>query len=170
MGDLSGDTSEEELMHAFSTRYPSVCGARIAVDPATGRGRGYGFVRFLDPAECARSLSEMQGFFLKHRAIRVAEAARKRVDDNSAAIAHAQALTAAHRVAMATKAVHEQTTGATAAPVAATNEQQGMVHAVARRETDLEQHLREPDWDPLAVLDVKKANDARLRWYRPMWF
>ncbi|GHP06669.1 hypothetical protein PPROV_000541400 [Pycnococcus provasolii] len=151
VGDLTGEVTESELLGEFKQRYASVCGARIAVDPATGRGRGFGFVRFLDPAECQRSLSEMQGHFIGSRPIRVAEATRKSVDDNAAAIARAQALTAAHRQ-------HTLMTVGYDANGQPTTEEGA--------EVPVED---EPDWDPLAPLNVDEINDVRVQWWRPMF-
>lgn len=49
----------------------------MIVDPATGRSKGYGFVRFASEAERDKSL-EMQGFQLSNRPIRVSLATARR--------------------------------------------------------------------------------------------
>jgi hypothetical protein len=51
--------------------------AQVIVDPATGRSKGYGFVRFANEAERDKSL-EMQGYQLSNRPIRVSLATARR--------------------------------------------------------------------------------------------
>lgn len=53
------------------------CFVQVIVDPATGRSKGYGFVRFANESERDRSL-EMQGFQLSNRPIRVSLATARR--------------------------------------------------------------------------------------------
>lgn len=50
---------------------------QVIVDPATGRSKGYGFVRYANESERDRSL-EMQGFQLSNRPIRVSLATARR--------------------------------------------------------------------------------------------
>jgi RNA recognition motif-containing protein len=51
---------------------------QVITDAATGRSKGYGFVRFGDNRERDRALSEMNGKFLSSRAIRVSPATAKK--------------------------------------------------------------------------------------------
>jgi hypothetical protein len=55
----------------------TVCCTQVIVDPATGRSKGYGFVRFANEAERDKSL-EMQGYQLSNRPIRVSLATARR--------------------------------------------------------------------------------------------
>lgn len=55
----------------------AVLPSQVIVDPATGRSKGYGFVRFANENERDRSL-EMQGFQLSNRPIRVSLATARR--------------------------------------------------------------------------------------------
>lgn len=58
--------------------YSNVCCiCQVIVDPATGRSKGYGFVRFASENERDRSL-EMQGFQLSNRPVRVSLATARR--------------------------------------------------------------------------------------------
>lgn len=51
--------------------------AQVIVDPATGRSKGYGFVRFANESERDKSL-EMQGYTLCNRPVRVSLATARR--------------------------------------------------------------------------------------------
>lgn len=77
VGDLSPDVTDYVLQETFKQYYPSVRSAKVIVDPATGRSKGYGFVRFANESERDRSL-EMQGFQLSNRPIRVSLATARR--------------------------------------------------------------------------------------------
>eukprot|EP00889_Picochlorum_renovo_P007978 jgi/Picre1/35008/NNA_002473.t1 len=58
--------------------YPSVRSAKVITDAATGRSKGYGFVRFSAENERNIALTEMNGHFLSHRPIRVSLATAKK--------------------------------------------------------------------------------------------
>uniref|UniRef100_A0A383W2Q4 RRM domain-containing protein n=1 Tax=Tetradesmus obliquus TaxID=3088 RepID=A0A383W2Q4_TETOB len=77
VGDLAPDVTDFVLQEAFRVYYPSVRSAKVIVDPATGRSKGYGFVRFANEAERDKSL-EMQGYQLSNRPIRVSLATARR--------------------------------------------------------------------------------------------
>ena len=46
VGDLAPDVSDIILQEYFRQFYPSVRSAKVITDAATGRSKGYGFVRF----------------------------------------------------------------------------------------------------------------------------
>ncbi|KAF6261797.1 hypothetical protein COO60DRAFT_723062 [Scenedesmus sp. NREL 46B-D3] len=77
VGDLAPDVTDFVLQEAFRVYYPSVRSAKVIVDPATSRSKGYGFVRFANEAERDKSL-EMQGYQLSNRPIRVSLATARR--------------------------------------------------------------------------------------------
>ncbi|GBF93874.1 hypothetical protein Rsub_06873 [Raphidocelis subcapitata] len=77
VGDLAPDVSDFLLQESFRQFYPSATSAKVITDPATGRSKGYGFVRFSSEAERDRAL-EMQGFNLSGRPIRVSLATARR--------------------------------------------------------------------------------------------
>jgi len=77
VGDLAPDVNEYFLLQTFQYYYPSVYSAKVITDPHTGMSKGYGFVYFGDDTERNRSLTEMQGFYLSYRPIKVNLASKK---------------------------------------------------------------------------------------------
>jgi len=78
VGDLAPDVSDLILQEYFRQFYPSVRSAKVITDAATGRSKGYGFVRFSAENERNIALMEMNGHFLSHRPIRVSLATAKK--------------------------------------------------------------------------------------------
>lgn len=78
VGDLAPDVSDLILQEYFRQFYPSVRSAKVITDAATGRSKGYGFVRFSAENERNIALTEMNGHFLSHRPIRVSLATAKK--------------------------------------------------------------------------------------------
>jgi hypothetical protein len=78
VGDLAPDVTDLVLQETFRQFFPSVRSAKVIADPATGRSRGYGFVRFGDGGERDAALTRMQGHLLSDRAIRVSVATAKK--------------------------------------------------------------------------------------------
>ncbi len=74
VGDLPQGISEHLLYETFHARYPSCASAKVMIDQNTGRIRGFGFVKFFSNEERQRALTEMQGYVLLGRAIRVSPA------------------------------------------------------------------------------------------------
>ncbi|KAK8968591.1 Polyadenylate-binding protein RBP45 [Platanthera guangdongensis] len=77
VGDLASDVTDYMLQETFKTQYPSVRGAKIVTDRATGRSKGYGFVKFGDLNEQTRAMTEMNGMFCSSRPMRIGPAANK---------------------------------------------------------------------------------------------
>jgi RNA recognition motif-containing protein len=75
VGNLSWNTSEEELRQAFESHAP-VISARIITQPETGRSRGFGFVEVEDN-DAPKVIKEMNGFQLGGRSLTVNEARPK---------------------------------------------------------------------------------------------
>lgn len=70
--DLVPDVREEDLVAAFLNPpgprpFTSTRSAKVMLDTTTGRSMGFGFVRFLDEADCQRALVEMQGVTITSR-------------------------------------------------------------------------------------------------------
>lgn len=59
VGDLASDVTDSLLQETFSSKYPSVKGAKVVFDVNTGRSKGYGFVRFGNDSEKALAMTEM---------------------------------------------------------------------------------------------------------------
>ncbi|XP_051215665.1 polyadenylate-binding protein RBP45 isoform X1 [Lolium perenne] len=78
VGDLAADVTDAMLEEIFKASYPSVKGANVVTDRATGRSKGYGFVRFGDATEQARAMTEMNGVQLSTRHMRIGPAANKK--------------------------------------------------------------------------------------------
>jgi RNA recognition motif-containing protein len=66
--DLS--VNEESLKNFFSNYYNSVSGTKIIIDPSSKISKGYGFVKFNDPKEYQRAVTEMNGKILNGKAIK----------------------------------------------------------------------------------------------------
>ncbi|HKB69793.1 MAG TPA: RNA-binding protein [Thermoanaerobaculia bacterium] len=73
VGNLSYDTSEDELRDAFAA-FGDVASAKIINDRETGRSKGFGFVEFNDDEAARKAMSSMNGSDLRGRALTVNEA------------------------------------------------------------------------------------------------
>ncbi|CEG49663.1 protein tag-262 [Plasmopara halstedii] len=71
-GDLGNEVSDELLAHSFS-KYPSFQRARVVRDKLTHKSRGYGFVSFTDPFDCAKALREMNGKYIGNRPVKLSK-------------------------------------------------------------------------------------------------
>ncbi|ETI54824.1 hypothetical protein L914_02289 [Phytophthora nicotianae] len=71
-GDLGNEVSDELLAHSFS-QYNSFQRARVVRDKLTHKSRGYGFVSFADPFDCAKALREMNGKYIGNRPVKLSK-------------------------------------------------------------------------------------------------
>ncbi|KAM7277915.1 hypothetical protein ACFE04_005049 [Oxalis oulophora] len=78
VGDLAADVTDYMLQDTFRQHYASVKGAKVVTDRATGRTKGYGFVKFSDENEQVRAMSEMNGAYCSSRPMRIGPAANKK--------------------------------------------------------------------------------------------
>ncbi|KAL6553404.1 Polyadenylate-binding protein rbp45 [Orobanche gracilis] len=78
VGDLAGDVTDYVLQETFKAVYQSVKGAKVVTDRATGRSKGYGFVKFGDEREQQRAMTEMNGVLCSTRPMRIGPAANKK--------------------------------------------------------------------------------------------
>ncbi|ESR36294.1 hypothetical protein CICLE_v10028454mg [Citrus x clementina] len=78
VGDLAPDVTDSILQETFSSKYPSVKGAKVIIDSNTGRTKGYGFVRFGDENERSRAMTEMNGVYCSSRPMRIDVATPKK--------------------------------------------------------------------------------------------
>lgn len=69
-GDLGNEVTDELLAHAFS-RYPSFQRARVVRDKYSHKTRGYGFISFGDPFDCAKAMREMNGRYIGNRPVKI---------------------------------------------------------------------------------------------------
>ena len=67
-GDLGNEVSDEFFAHSFA-KYAALQRARVDRDKLTLKSRGYGFVTFTDPFDCAKALREMNGKYIGNRPV-----------------------------------------------------------------------------------------------------
>lgn len=72
VGNLNYRVDDNELKEIFS-EYGDVISARIIMDKATGRSRGFGFVEMED-VDGRRALDELNGVEVQGRELKVSEA------------------------------------------------------------------------------------------------
>jgi RNA recognition motif-containing protein len=71
VGNISWDTSEDELRDYFAGDSRNVTNAFIATDRETGRSRGFGFVSFDSSDDAEGAISELDGTELGGRTLKV---------------------------------------------------------------------------------------------------
>lgn len=74
VGNLEPSVTDYQLMTAFRPRYSTVRHAKVVCNEY-GQSKGFGFVRFSDPAEAERAVAEMNGFIFNTKPIRLSPAA-----------------------------------------------------------------------------------------------
>jgi RNA recognition motif-containing protein len=70
VGNLARDVTDAQLYEHFQQLYDSTAMAKVVKDKA-GLSKGYGFVSFLQPLDCARAIREQDQKWLGSRPIRV---------------------------------------------------------------------------------------------------
>eukprot|EP00753_Platysulcus_tardus_P010488 PLAT2756.1.p1 GENE.PLAT2756.1~~PLAT2756.1.p1 ORF type:complete len:241 (+),score=109.08 PLAT2756.1:113-835(+) len=70
VGNLGNEAEDDTLSEAFR-RYPSFQRSRVIRDSFTKRSKGYGFVSFADPFDCAKALREMDGKYVGSRPVKL---------------------------------------------------------------------------------------------------
>jgi cold-inducible RNA-binding protein len=80
VGNLSFQTGEDQLKELFES-YGQVESATIISDKATGRPRGFGFVKMLERDEGLKAIQELDSRDFMGRSLKVNEA-RPRTDRN----------------------------------------------------------------------------------------
>lgn len=73
VGNLSYNTDDTSLQQAFEGA-GSVESARVIVDRATGRSKGFGFVEMVSDDDAQKAISQFDGKEIDGRKIRVSEA------------------------------------------------------------------------------------------------
>lgn len=74
VGDLAPDVTDDLLLSTFSSRFSSVRGAKVVIDPVTRMSKGFGFVRFGMKEEAEQALQTMNGVYCSSRPMRVSVA------------------------------------------------------------------------------------------------
>jgi len=76
VGNLPYDVTDNDLQQLFS-KYGTVSSARVVMDRATGRAKGFGFVEMNDRAEAEKAIAGTNGTDLNGRPLRVNESQPK---------------------------------------------------------------------------------------------
>jgi cold-inducible RNA-binding protein len=77
VGNLSWDTTSEDLAAAFSEDGRNVISATVLADRETGRSRGFGFVEMGSEEDAQSAIQALDGSTLDGRQIRVNEATER---------------------------------------------------------------------------------------------
>lgn len=80
VGNLSYDVSDADLQALFE-KHGKVNSARVVMDKATGRAKGFGFVEMPDRAEADKAIAATHGTEFQGRPLRVNESQPKPRDD-----------------------------------------------------------------------------------------
>lgn len=76
VGDLGNEVSSEQLSSCFS-KYPSFAKAKVVKNSHDNKSKGYGFVSFLDPMDCAKAIREMDGKYCGSRPMKITKSTWK---------------------------------------------------------------------------------------------
>ena len=76
VGNLPYDVSDADLQQLFE-KYGTVASARVVMDRATGRAKGFGFVEMNDRAEAEKAIAGTNGADMNGRPLRVNESQPK---------------------------------------------------------------------------------------------
>jgi len=67
---LGNEVNDNTLAKAF-VKYPSFAKAKVIRDKRTQKTKGFGFVSFLDPFDCAKALKDMNGKYIGNRPVKL---------------------------------------------------------------------------------------------------
>lgn len=73
VGNLPYSTTDDDLMKVFA-QYGTVSSARVIMDHATSRSRGFGFVEMPNQSEGQQAIEKLNGWEMQGRALKVNEA------------------------------------------------------------------------------------------------
>ena len=80
VGNLPYDVTDSDLQQLFE-KFGTVSSARVVMDRATGRAKGFGFVEMNDRAEAEKAIASTNGTELNGRPLRVNESQPKPRED-----------------------------------------------------------------------------------------
>jgi RNA recognition motif-containing protein len=80
VGNLSYSVTDADLQ-AYFEKHGKVSAARVVMDRATGRSKGFGFVEMADRAEAEKAIAATNGVEFMERALRVNESQPKPRED-----------------------------------------------------------------------------------------
>jgi len=91
VGNLSYQSSEQELEELFRSAGSKVESAKIISDFSTGRSRGFAFVEVSSREELEKEVSRLNGFLFKGRNLVVSEAKAREGKSGAFAKGHSKA-------------------------------------------------------------------------------
>ena len=62
------EASDRDAPRRFG-RYPSLARAKVIRNKHTNKSKGYAFISFMDPFDCAKALREMSGKYIGNRRV-----------------------------------------------------------------------------------------------------
>lgn len=68
--------TDDLLSRAFS-KYASFAKAKVVRDKHTNKSKGFGFVSFIDPFDCAKAMREMNGKYIGNRPVKLSKSTWK---------------------------------------------------------------------------------------------
>ncbi|MBN1114183.1 MAG: RNA-binding protein [Oligoflexia bacterium] len=77
VGNLPYGASENDLMDLFA-QYGTVESVKIVMDKETGRSKGFGFIEMGSDAEASQAISNLNGYSMSGRNIKVNESRPKK--------------------------------------------------------------------------------------------
>ncbi|KAL6770698.1 RB47 [Auxenochlorella protothecoides x Auxenochlorella symbiontica] len=84
------DDADDEFLRATFAPYGTITSAKVMVDAASGKPRGFGFVCYASPEEATRAVSELNNHMLRGKPVYVALAQRREVRRAQLEQQHAQ--------------------------------------------------------------------------------
>eukprot|EP01034_Spumella_vulgaris_P022100 gene22100-28199_t len=76
VGDLAKEVNTEHLAKHFQ-QYKSFAKAKVIRTKFESKARGFGFVSFLDPMDCAKAIREQNGKYLQSRPMKITKSSWK---------------------------------------------------------------------------------------------
>ena len=71
VGNLGQEIDDVALLQHFQSKYPSATMAKVVKETTSQKSKGYGFVSFGQPLDCARAIRQEDQSWLGSRPIRV---------------------------------------------------------------------------------------------------
>ena len=87
VGDLAYKSTDDDLRTLFS-QYGEVTSARVVVDRASGRSKGFGFVEMPDKDQAQKAIDAINGNDFQGRALRVNESQPKPREERRGGFRH----------------------------------------------------------------------------------
>jgi len=80
VGNLPYSTADDDLRSLFAA-HGEVASARVVIDRATGQSKGFGFVEMPDRSQAQQAITELNGYEIDGRKLRINESQPKPRED-----------------------------------------------------------------------------------------